>query len=252
MRADAPEVEFVYEQTCPFVRDARRQLIKGFRAAGVTPRWSEWEVSDPSAPQHLRRLGSPTILVDGRDITGTPRDEAERCCRLYTLNNEQHGVPPLAMIVSALTDPRVGTTFSPTKGASAVRSYAALLPVVGLAALPKLTCPACWPAYAGLLSSLEVGFVNYTPYLLPLTAAFLAISVLALAYRAKRRREYGPLLLGTFAALAALIGKFGFDSDGIMWTGLGVLAVASIWNAWPKRRGDAACDACVPAAIRRA
>ncbi len=243
MKPDAPNVEFVYEQTCPFVREARRRLIDGFRSAGLTPHWSEWEASDPRAPEHLRGLGSPTILVDGRDIAGTPRDERERCCRIYTLDEEQRGVPPLTMIVAALTRPRNGSDLAPNMRASSARSQAALLLTVGLAVLPKLTCPACWPAYAGLLSSLGIGFVNYTPFLLPLTAAFLTISVLALAYRATRRRGYGPFLLGTFAALTALIGKFGFDSDDIMWAGLGVLVVASIWNTWPKRRGDGACGA---------
>ena len=43
---------------------------------------------------------------------------------------------------------------------------AALLPAIGAALLPKLTCPACWPAYAAVLSALGVSFVDYTPYLL--------------------------------------------------------------------------------------
>lgn len=243
MKPDMPNVEFVYERTCPFVRDARRRLIDGFRSAGLTPHWSEWEASDPRAPEHVRGLGSLTILVDGCDIAGTPRDEAERCCRIYTADDQLRGVPPLTMIVAALTRSRNGSDLAPTKRMSGARSYAAVLPAVGLTALPKLTCPACWPAYAGMLSSLGVGFVNYSPYLLPLTAAFLSISVLALAYRATRRRGYGPFLLGTVGALTALIGKFGFDSDGIMWAGLGVVVAASIWNTLPKRRGDGACGA---------
>lgn len=80
-----PRVEFVCERTCPFVRGTRRQLIEAFRAAGIPPRWTEWEVSDPRAPERVRRFGSPTILVDGQDIAGVPRDEAENCCRIYAL-----------------------------------------------------------------------------------------------------------------------------------------------------------------------
>lgn len=46
------------------------------------------------------------------------------------------------------------------------------LPAIGIAVLPKLTCAACWSIYSGLLSSLGLGFVNYTHYLLPLTVFF--------------------------------------------------------------------------------
>src|SRR2546427_12053208 len=54
------------------------------------------------------------------------------------------------------------------------------VPGIVAALLPSLTCPLCWPAYAGVLSSLGVGFVGTTAYLLPLTATFLAIAVGAL------------------------------------------------------------------------
>ena len=67
----------------------------------------------------------------------------------------------------------------------------AALPSVGVALLPKLTCPVCWPAYTALLSSLGISFVDYTPYLLPTVAIFLAVALSALAYRAKARRGYG-------------------------------------------------------------
>ncbi len=130
-----------------------------------------------------------------------------------------------------------------------LRLNAAVVPPVGAALLPKLTCPACWPAYAGLLSSLGINFTNYTPYLLPLTGFFLALSVFALAWRARMRRGYGPFWLGAASAFAVLAGKFGFDSDAAMYAGLAVLVAASVWNSWPRRRGNADpdCPACVEA-----
>jgi hypothetical protein len=33
-----------------------------------------------------------------------------------------------------------------------MKHHLALLPAILLALLPKLACPACWPAYVGLLS----------------------------------------------------------------------------------------------------
>lgn len=251
-------VELVYERSCPFVRDTRRRLMEAFRAAGLTPRWTEWETGDPKAPARVRDFGSPTLLVDGRDVAGAPADEAGHCCRIYSLDGASPGVPPLATIVTALTAAHGDPAPAGAAKAPHGRQFAALLPAIGLAALPKLTCPACWPAYAGLMGSLGLGFANYTPYLLPLTGGFLAFSVLALAHRAGRRRGYGPFLLGAAAAMAVLVGKFGYDSDLAMWIGIAVLVGASAWNSWPKRPvdgaapGAAGCDACTPGDRARA
>lgn len=131
------------------------------------------------------------------------------------------------------------------------RGRAAILPTIGLALLPKLTCPACWPAYAGVLSSLGLGFVNYSPYLLPLTALFLILAVASLGFGAKKRRGYGPLVLGTIAALMLLVGKFVFAIEGALYGGIALLMGASLWNSWPRRKTEgSACPACVSAGTR--
>ena len=72
-----------------------------------------------------------------------------------------------------------------------------------------------------------------TAYLLPLTAAFLFLAVAALAYRASKRRGYGPFVLGVIAGSAVLLGKFSWESRLTTYTALGLLVVASLWNAWP-------------------
>jgi len=81
-------------------------------------------------------------------------------------------------------------------------------PGVGLALLPKVACPACWPAYAGLLSSIGLGFLVSTRYLLPLTATFLAVAVGMLAFRANKMRGYIPFVLGVTAAALLMYGSF--------------------------------------------
>lgn len=55
-----------------------------------------------------------------------------------------------------------------------------ILPSVGVSLLPKLTCPLCWPAYAGLLTTPGLGFLISARYLLAVTAAFLLLSIAAL------------------------------------------------------------------------
>lgn len=61
-------------------------------------------------------------------------------------------------------------------------------PAVGVSLLPKFVCPLCSPAYAALLSSLSLGFLVSTTYLLPLTFVFLSLAIGALGYRASSRR----------------------------------------------------------------
>ncbi len=107
-------------------------------------------------------------------------------------------------------------------------------PAIGLSLLPKIACPACWPAYAGLLSTIGLGFmVPNVTYLLPLTLAFLLIAVGTLAFRAHRRRGYVPFVVGILAASLILIGKFSLASNPVLYAGMVLLILASVWNSWP-------------------
>jgi hypothetical protein len=121
--------------------------------------------------------------------------------------------------------------------------YAA--PGIRLSMLPKIACPACWPAYAGLLSSIGLGFlIPNRVYLLPLTAIFLVVAVGTLAMGAPRKRAHMPLAVGTIAAGLILVGKFSLASNLIFYVGLGLLVLASVWNSWSMA---SRCD-CAPAA----
>lgn len=101
-------------------------------------------------------------------------------------------------------------------------------------ALPVLTCPACWPLYAGLLSALGLGFVNYTPFLLPVTILLLIVSAIPLAWKAQQRRGYKPLLAGLAGIAVILSGKFWIEDPPVYYAGIAILLAASIWNIWPK------------------
>ncbi len=121
------------------------------------------------------------------------------------------------------------------------------LPGVGASLLPNLACPACWPAYAALVSSVGLGFLISTVYLLPMTVALLSLALVAIAFRAKQRNGYGPFLLGLLAAAAVLLGKFVWESKPTVYGAFGLLVIASLWNAWPRHkplREAATCPGC--------
>ena len=123
------------------------------------------------------------------------------------------------------------------------KQHLLMIPGIGMSLLPKLACPLCWPAYAGLLSSVGLGFLISARYLLPITAVFLVLAVGALAFRAKNRRGYGPFSLGIVSAVAVVTGKFALESSLTMYAAVALLVTASAWNAWPSR-GKAAPVCC--------
>ena len=86
-------------------------------------------------------------------------------------------------------------------------------------------------------------FLISAAYLLPLTAAFLVIAVAALAFRASNRRGYGPFVCGLIAGSFVLAGKFAWSSNLTTYSALGLLVIASVWNAWPFREA-ATCPGC--------
>ena len=238
-----PTVELVYDEGCPNVGEARAQLLRAFSESKVDPRWQEWRGDEASSPPHVRGHGSPTILVDGKDVVSTVDPCGGQSCRIYAgRDGSLRGVPDVNVIVNAL---REATTSGGSARGGGWKINLAMLPGIGAAFLPKVVCPACWPAYAGFLTSIGLGFLLDTTYLLPLTAVSLAIAVGALAYRAKRRRGYLPFLVGVAAAAVVLAGKFTFESDPAMYAGLAILIGASIWNTWPQRRDVPACPTCI-------
>lgn len=128
------------------------------------------------------------------------------------------------------------------------------LPSVGFSMLPKLACPACWPAYAGLLTSVGLGFLISAVYLFPLTVAFLALALGAMVFRARARHGYKPFLLGMVAASGVLIGKFVWEATPIMYGAVGLLVISSLWNTWPRRdtlNQEASCSDCNREEIQR-
>jgi mercuric ion transport protein len=76
-------VELIYDADCPNVAQTRANLLQAFAAARLEAKWTEWERSSPSSPAYAAGFGSPTLLVDGRDIAGENPGERTPSCRVY-------------------------------------------------------------------------------------------------------------------------------------------------------------------------
>ena len=133
------------------------------------------------------------------------------------------------------------------QGASTWQTCKAIMPGVGVSLLVAAKCPACWLAYAGLLTMPGVAWLLGETSLMLLTVGLLGIALVSLVYRARARRGYWPLALGIVASITILIEKWWLASAWLLAVGIVLLVSASLWNAWPQRvRVLDACETCAP------
>ena len=95
-------VQLLSFDDCPNVVATRNALRSAMSAAGVNVPIEETDLSSPTTPEQLRRWGSPTVLVNGRDVGGE-KGPAGTACRLYRDEaGRMVGYPPAALVRAAL------------------------------------------------------------------------------------------------------------------------------------------------------
>lgn len=92
-------IEFIYFRGCPNIEATRKNLAAACAAAHIAPVWTEWDHDDEAAPGYVRQYGSPTILVNGRDIAGGSSPCGANACRIY---DGSRGVPGIGLIRESL------------------------------------------------------------------------------------------------------------------------------------------------------
>src|SRR5258707_7665812 len=95
-RSRAVRVELVYFTGCPNVAPMRQLLHRCLEQLGLRCEIIEVDTDTPTASDAYRRMGSPTVLVDGKDVLGGDLGGAESC-RLQ--------LPTEAELMVALGDP---------------------------------------------------------------------------------------------------------------------------------------------------
>ncbi len=101
-----PRVELVIDSDCPNVNRARIAIRTALKSMGFPEEWQEWDRGSEVTPVHLRMLGSPSILVDGRDVGCSEGETAHadaNSCRIYLDERGSIcGTPSVQMIAQAL------------------------------------------------------------------------------------------------------------------------------------------------------
>lgn len=103
------KVEILYVAECPSHPAAVKLVKEVLAAQGVAAEIQEVLVSDEQMADELRFPGSPTIRINGRDVTGAAqaRQGFALCCRLYR-ESTQMGLPLTDLVHRAVLEARQG------------------------------------------------------------------------------------------------------------------------------------------------
>ncbi len=88
-------IELIHFEGCPNVGAARENLVEALRNLGWALEWTEWDLESPDAPEYVGRYGSPSVLVNGVDVTGAGPGTAGLAC-------SSEGAPSVDAILAAL------------------------------------------------------------------------------------------------------------------------------------------------------
>ena len=95
-------VQLLFFGGCPNAEATRAVLRQALSECGRPSEFEELDVGAPQTPPELRDWGSPTILVDGRDVGGLAAPTGSSC-RLYPgADGSLQGFPRQAAITAAL------------------------------------------------------------------------------------------------------------------------------------------------------
>ena len=156
------KVQLLYFDGCPHAAGARSAVREALAADALDVAIEEIDVQDPAAPAWARGWGSPTILIDGKDIGGGQPSTAPSC-RLYA-----GGAPTVELVRRAIA----------AAGRSSQGGRVALSLVGAITAAVAASACCLVPAVLALVGASSVGFAAQ---LAPYRLYFLLATGLALA-----------------------------------------------------------------------
>ncbi len=206
------KIQLLYFDGCPNLAPARDALRDALAAEKLDVRVDEIDVEAPDAPEWARGWGSPTILVDGKDLTGATRSTGA-ACRIY-----KGGGPSVAEIRAHLAEAR---------GAPPASRGRVALPMLG-AMTAALAASACCvvPAVLALVGLSGAGFgaalAPYRIYFLLATGVALGAGFWLVYRREKdacgcevpRTRRMARVALWITAAIAVALAAYPLLGDG--------------------------------------
>lgn len=97
-------IELLYFDGCPNWELAQARMRDALLAVGIAEDVQLIEVTGQEHAERLGFRGSPTPMVDGRDVFGEPGAPAWLVCRVYATPEGLAGCPTTQQLVAALAD----------------------------------------------------------------------------------------------------------------------------------------------------
>jgi hypothetical protein len=97
-------VQLLYFEGCPHRIVAEERLRSALATIGRHDQAVEHvRVESPEDAERLGLIGSPTILVDGRDPFATGTEQPALACRVFTTPDGLAGAPTVGQLVEVLS-----------------------------------------------------------------------------------------------------------------------------------------------------
>ncbi|KPK73679.1 MAG: hypothetical protein AMJ84_01725 [Acidithiobacillales bacterium SM23_46] len=81
------------------------RLRCALKTHGLPPIWVEWDRQAPACPDQLPRYGSPTVLVNRRDVACEPPIDTPSSRFYFDDRGDRHGAPSIEIILVVLEYP---------------------------------------------------------------------------------------------------------------------------------------------------
>jgi hypothetical protein len=184
------KVDFIWDNTLGDLKPLRILLRKTLEEAGCPPYWQEWRAGAANLPRHLKKHGSPVVLVNGY-----------AALEHFSGNNA-------AVLLRRNIEKYKGKRQKSSPAARLLNAFHVALPVFILF-FPK--CPVCWAAYFNVFVNIGI----HIPYMPQIQTGLIVLSFLLCAFlfwRAPRMSGYLPPSLIVAAPMLLLLNKHLLDN----------------------------------------
>ena len=107
--------------------------------------------------------------------------------------------------------------------------------------LAAIAAPCCFPLFAAIATATGLGALGpYEGTILYIFQGFAALTLAGLALSVRRRRDFGPVIVGTLSCVAIAYHFYVKFSLPALYTGLFGLIAATVWNYLRARLGKGA------------
>ena len=98
------KIELIYDRDCPNILQIRALIHDVLAELHLKEELIEWDRSVETSPSYVKKYGSPTILINGKDVASVSSIiNGEAACRVYVdEEGKLKGIPMREQIKHAL------------------------------------------------------------------------------------------------------------------------------------------------------